>query len=124
MFEASLALPLLWPLAIGFLGGACSGPLRGVTVEVSLGWTGNPMRRVIDVQFSTPGDCFVIPDGTSVALNGAPLKIVSRGRKISDTSTFVRVKIPAPTCEPALFRSEPFEAAGGTDRIEVENEGA
>src|SRR5207244_2502829 len=90
-------------------------------VEVSLGWVASPMRRVIDVQFWKPGECFVIPDGAVVQLNGTPLKMVSRGRKISTTSRFLRVQISAPTCEPALFRSEPFAAGTGeTDRIDVE----
>jgi len=122
-FSLTRALSLLWPLAVTSIPGGC-GPLHDVGIEVSLGWVGSPMRRVVDVQFFffESGDCFVIPEGTQVSLNGVPLRLALRGKKISDTSRFLRIAIPAPTCQPALFRSEPFgsEPPGGIDRIDVE----
>jgi hypothetical protein len=123
MLDVWLALPLLCPLAMGLFSGG-SGPLRGVGVEVTSRWFGSPAERVVEVQFWRAGECFETPPGTVVSLNGTPLQIITAGRKLSDTTRALRVQLPVPNCEPALFRTR--EAAAGTarvDRVEVEMSG-
>ncbi|MET0794478.1 MAG: hypothetical protein ABW061_23350 [Polyangiaceae bacterium] len=93
-------------------------------------WLGSPAQRVVEVQFWKPGDCFVVPEGTHVVLNGEALQLVSAGGRRPDTSHLRRpdairgIEIAAPNCEPALFRSQPFAPAPArSDRIVVEMSG-
>jgi hypothetical protein len=128
-FDLSSGRRLLWPLAMSLF--SCgSGPLRAVGIDVRTAWLGSPAQRVVEVQFWKTGDCFVVPEGTRVVLNGEALLLVSAGGRRPDTSHLRRpnairvVEISAPNCEPALFRSQPFATApAGRDRIEVEMSG-
>ena len=89
-----------------------SGALSSVGVDVRCVFDGRPeRRRVVEVEFWKSGDCFIVPEGTRVALNGQLLQLVSLGARRAQSSEFrnpkaVQPGISAPNCEPALFRSQ------------------
>ena len=123
VLEVSLVLALLGPLAMSLFSGG-SEPLRSLGIEVRSRWSGSPAERVVEVQFWKTGDCFVTPEGTRVSLNGTPLQMITAGRKLSETTRALRVQIPVPNCEPALFRSGPLAVgAARIDRVDVEMSG-
>ena len=93
-------------------------------VDVRTQWLAAPGERVIEVQFWVPEDCFVVPEGTRVRLDGEDLALVSRGRVLTPESSVLGIRIPQPSCEPALFRSRPFTAdTDGVGVIDVEMSG-
>jgi hypothetical protein len=121
-----------------------SGPLHTVSVAVKCIFDGWPTpRRVVQVEFYKSGDCFVIPPGTSVALNGQLLELVSAGARRQPSTDFgpgfrnpgklQGIDLAIPNCEPALFRSQEFvptparrdelviQMSGDTGRIEIES---
>lgn len=119
-----------------------SGPLRTVSVAVKCFFDGWPTpRRVVQVEFYKSGDCFVIPQGTRVALNGRLLELVSAGARRPPSTDFgpgfrnpgalQGIPFPVPNCEPALFQSQELvptpagrdelviQMSGDTGRIEI-----
>jgi hypothetical protein len=88
---------------------------------------GSPAQRVVQVEFWKRGDCFTIPSGTRVSLNGEPLHLSMAGGKRPPPS---RRRAPAepqgldwpiPNCSPAYFTSDAFTPGEAkSDRIDVE----
>lgn len=112
--------------AFGVLSCACN-PFKSVGISVRTQWVGSPAQRVVQVEFWKRGDCFTIPSGTRVLLNGEPLHLSMAGGKRPPPS---RPRPPAepqgldwpiPNCLPAYFTSEPFAPGEAkSDRIAVE----
>ena len=69
---------VLLAIAVGVL--ACDTSTFGsIGVGVRAAWVGSPAQRVVQVNFWEAGDCFVIPNGTRVLLNGKALRLTMAG---------------------------------------------
>ena len=117
---------LLHAFAMGLL--SCdSNPLRSIGMGVRMEWVGSPAERVIQVEFWKPGECFVLPSGTRVLLNGRELHVtLAGGKRPPPSRRYRRQQVESldwgiANCEPALLSSEPFiPAAPRADRNDVE----
>ena len=73
---------VLLTIAVGVL--ACdTSPLGSIGIGVRAAWVGSPAQRVVQVNFWEDGDCFVIPSGTRVLLNGKALRLTMAGGKLT-----------------------------------------
>src|SRR4051794_17314539 len=108
---------------------ACdTSPFGLIGIGVRAAWVGSPPQRIVQVNFWEAGDCFVIPNGTRVLLNGKALRLTMAGGMITPNFRYGpqnqearALDWPMRKCIPAYFSSDPFTpAAPQVDRIDVE----